>query len=850
MPKKSEPPFESVYFVNHSHIDHTWWNSPEACRERNEEIITEVLSIAAAEPAFKFSYETTAGLIQYLEKYPDRTDEVRNLLKQRRLDVGGLFVSANDDVCTGEGIVRNFVLGSRWLQKHLGYVPQTAKEFDTPGHPVQLPQLIRDAGMKALIITRGPKGGFYWAGPDGTEVFTFCVPYNWSFWRRLGVSVEETEKNLPRELLKAAASYPGPDLIVPDGDDMTLPNPGLVDICKTWNKSHDRPKLHLATFEEIVEVVGRRRFPRRSGDIPNLWIVIHTLQAETTRRLRTLQNLLSSVESLWALTCVLKGDYKQYPSADIDQQWRRILLVADHNWGGKDETRHGAAGDEHKHALVLKSLRECRAMTENGFFSLSKLLLTKEPSLGMPLLVFNPCAWERTDAVSVDVDCGVTGLHAIEVVDAEGSPVPSGFEVRERHQDGSIHKAVAGFLGSNIPSFGYSTFYVKPVLQPVEAKPAETEDSRTIENEYYRVTFAADGSRLESVYDKELDRELAVQAKASLGPLDFEFGTFELFGIGMKLTVPDESFFENPEHEGTGESVEPTGEVVRAADFPARMSVSSSGNLWRSLSAEAEFAGSKRRQTVVLYKGLKKLDLHVELEWSGKPDMAVYLQMPTALMNEKRCIDAPFSVHSDGNELTDFWADESMPVAFRIRGVQDWLCFEGEDHGLALATQWPVLDLTSVPSFPLLWTNDNSGFFFGERYRQKGTHRFSLSLTSYKGSWLENRVHLWGKQWARPLLTFFGDAAPEVERRSYLTVNPQNVVVSALKKAQDEDALVIRLYETAGKKTDAELTPSFAFQEARESNITEITSKKLSAQKGSIRLRFRPHEIKTIKLVL
>jgi len=150
MAKTIDSPFDSVYFINHSHIDHTWWDAPEKCRERNDEIITELLSIASVEPDFKFSYETTAGLMQYLQKYPERKDEIKGLLQQRRLDVGGLFVSANDDACSAEGLVRNFILGAGWLGKTFEYSPKVTKEFDTPGHPLQLPQLIRDAGMKAL----------------------------------------------------------------------------------------------------------------------------------------------------------------------------------------------------------------------------------------------------------------------------------------------------------------------------------------------------------------------------------------------------------------------------------------------------------------------------------------------------------------------------------------------------------------------------------------------------------------------------------------------------------------------------------------------------------------------------
>ncbi|RJP21816.1 MAG: hypothetical protein C4520_09165 [Candidatus Abyssobacteria bacterium SURF_5] len=849
MPKTIDSPFETVYLVNHSHIDHTWWNSPEICSQRNEEIINEILSLASAEPEFKFSYETTAGLVRYLEKYPDRKEEIAVLLQQRRLDVGGMFVSANDDVCSEEAIVRNFYYGAGWLIKTFNYSPKVAKEFDTPGHPMQLPQLVLDAGMKALVITRGPQGGFSWTGPDGSELLTYCVPYNWSYWRRLGVDYEETAKNLPTELARAAQKFGGPELVIPDGDDMTLPNPALVEICRQWNANYSRPKLRLATFDEVADILAKRKFQPRSGDMPNLWIVIHTLQAETTRYLKTLQGILPSVEALCTIECILKGDFKRYPAAGIDALWQRALLAADHNWGGKDQARGGAEGDEHKRNLVLKSVREGKALTENAFFGIAKSVMTADPKFGMPVLVFNPGSWRRDDIVSLDLNCGVTGLQAIEVVDADGAPVPAGYEVSERHKDGSIHRLTGEFLGRNVPSFGYSTFYIKPLLEKKGDEPCP-QDGRSIENEFYRVTFAEDGRCIESLYDKEFDRELACQAAASFGPVEFEFGTFELFGVGLKLSVPDQSYFENPENEGSGESVEPTGELFRAADSPAKIGFSSRGTLSRSLTAEGEFAGSIRRQKVVLYEGLKRVDLHVELDWSGKSNVALFLQMPNALMNGQKYMGVPFAVHRDGDELADFWVEENLPVKFKIRGMQDWLAFESEDVGLAIASRWPVVDLTAIPAFPLLWTNDNSGFFFGERYRQKGNHCFSFSLTSYKGSWSENNIHLWGKQWAKPLLSYSGDASPETGRHSYLSIDAPNIILSAFKKARDEDAVIVRLYETIGRKTSTELSTSFPFQEARGANITETASKKIPAAKKSIKLKFRPFEIKTIKLVL
>jgi alpha-mannosidase len=60
----------------------------------------------------------------------------------------------------------------------------------------------------------------------------------------------------------------------------------------------------------------------------------------------------------------------------------------------------------------------------------------------------------------------------------------------------------------------------------------------------------------------------------------------------------------------------------------------------------------------------------------------------------------------------------------------------------------------------------------------------------------------------------------------------------------------VRCYETAVKKTDAELTTAFAIREAHSTNVLEAAPKKLSVKDNAIKLRFRPFEIKTVKLFL
>lgn len=851
MGKKLDTPYKLIHFVNHSHIDYTWWNSPEVCAERNEEILNLILENSASNPDFKFAYETTGALIPWLEKNPDKKDELSALLKEGRVDVGSLFVSINAEVCCEEVVARNLYFGKKWVEKNLGYSVRTSKEYDTVGHTLQTPQLTRSAGMDTVVISRGPRGGFIWVGPDGSEVLTFCVPYNWSFWRKLGVDFAQTEKNLPAELERALEGYPGPDLIIPDGDDMTLPNPGLTEIVQRWNKEYDEPKLVLATMEEAIDKIRSQNFQKRSGDMPNLWAVTHALQVATTHDMKMLQNILPITESICAILSIHKGKFeKKYPLKTLDECWKNAILVGDHNWGAKDKDSFGVEGDMHKKQLVADALKGCHKILDIAFTDLSFTLLKEEDPPGMPIIAFNTVAWQRTDSISAEIACGIPGLEGIEIVTHEDKTVPFDFEILEKHNDDTIYRLKAVFPGHDLPPLGYTTFYVKPLVEKTEMKEKTSEDARIIENGFYRVEVSEDGSHIKSLIDKELDVELAGKFKASAGPLEFDFGMFELFGIGLRLTTPDRSFFEDPESEGTGESVDITGEIWRAGDYSATTRVEVDGDFSKSLIIEGDFVESKRRQKITLYEGIKRVDLSVDLEWGGRPDTTVYLQMPNTLMDGERYIDVPFAVHHDGDELAEFWIDEAMPIKFKERGMQDWLCFEKDGSGVAVATRWPILDLTLVPSFPLMWTNNNSAFFFGDSYLQKGEHSYAFSLTSYKGAWQDNDIHLWGKQWAKPIMTMLGESAPEEKKRSYLSVDSSNIVITAFKKAHDEDALVVRLFEAAGKKTDAVLRTAFPITKAAATNIIETTSEDLAAEKRSVNLSFKPYEIKTVKLYI
>jgi alpha-mannosidase len=86
------------------------------------------------------------------------------------------------------------------------------------------------------------------------------------------------------------------------------------------------------------------------------------------------------------------------------------------------------------------------------------------------------------------------------------------------------------------------------------------------------------------------------------------------------------------------------------------------------------------------------------------------------------------------------------------------------------------------------------------------------------------------------------------ETFAFLQLNHPNVMVEAVKKAEEGDDLIVRLYETAGTRVQAELRPGFEVREAWQSDLMERKLEAIPVDDGEIVLTFAPFDILTLRL--
>ncbi len=134
----------------------------------------------------------------------------------------------------------------------------------------------------------------------------------------------------------------------------------------------------------------------------------------------------------------------------------------------------------------------------------------------------------------------------------------------------------------------------------------------------------------------------------------------------------------------------------------------------------------------------------------------------------------------------------------------------------------------------------------------QGHHEFTYSLYPHGGTWREALTVHQGYELNYPLMavTTTQHPGPLPAEKSFFGTTEDNVVITAVKKAADDNALMIRFYEWAGKKGDIHLQLPQPGVAAWETNLMEVVQSPLSLDSTGKMLTIptNPYEIRTVKV--
>ncbi len=133
----------------------------------------------------------------------------------------------------------------------------------------------------------------------------------------------------------------------------------------------------------------------------------------------------------------------------------------------------------------------------------------------------------------------------------------------------------------------------------------------------------------------------------------------------------------------------------------------------------------------------------------------------------------------------------------------------------------------------------------------KGKHKFSYALYPHKGDWKEADTVLRGYEFNYPLQPFITDSHPGEypPSFSFFKPSPSNIILATIKKAEDRESLILRLYESEGTETEALIEFFHRPDKIYELDLMENRLHSVPFEENSISLKFGKSEIKTLEFV-
>ncbi|MBM3333538.1 hypothetical protein FJY63_02645, partial [Candidatus Sumerlaeota bacterium] len=790
-----------IHFIPFSHLDFYWGGTREECLARGNQIIAKAIRLANQSPKFRFLLEDNVFVGSFADSHRDSQElaDLKRLVKEGRIEIAPKWVAIFQALPDGEVHARNMAIGKRYAHDVFGVDPLVAHLGDLPGYTPQFPQILKLSRVPFAVMTRmGPtdKSLFHWKSPDGSRalVWNALKGYGWgTFLTSKILSDEQKRERLRKDVADLRKNYDGP-IFMNWGSDLFAPADDMVAQVEKFDEPGPT-RVIISTPTEFFRAAQKAAtVVETSGEIPESWPnVVSSLAHMWPQIIPATANLLAA-ERFAAINYAL--GYAEYPQREFDFLWKKLVEAMDHNQNGQG----GAIGDGRKIGYMQLAILHGGEILRDMLRNIAERVEAPIPN-SFPIVVFNPLGWSRDDVVKTHLTLyGPVAPRDIEpfkkgmrLLDEAGNSVP--FHVEEWSEN--ISRAlVLVFAARGVPSLGYKTYYLvaadKPDTFPQTAtvvldndkdlrEPRRALGSDTLDNSLYRLSVDRATGRV-TLFDKELKRDVCrdmeiVAAEERGGNY---IGIEPLSGRTIPSIVDEVAVEEN--------------NAVRAV-----------------VQVSSRIADIAITQRLTLPQGLKRLDIENTVEWRTPRFVRVEQLFPLAQPNAAIHYGVPFGANASDNIMPATGpraGDEIKPESWRAsRLIHDWIHAGTAEWGLTLASDHQQIRLgegviraemvrgTRFTSVKVVRGEEVTSL----RYPPPGTYVFRYSISSAPGDWKASKAYRTGMNWNNPLLpvSVVDDVSKKTlpPTRSFCSVKQDNLVISALKKADLEPAILLRLYE-------------------------------------------------------
>ncbi|MGA3171158.1 MAG: alpha-mannosidase [Chthoniobacteraceae bacterium] len=805
--KKNSATAHQISATGHAHIDTAWlWPLRETIRKCARTFSTQ-LAYMREHPDFIFCCSQAQQYAWMKEYYPDIFEGIREAVKRGQWEpVGSMWIETDCNIPSGESIIRQILHGKNFFLDEFGVETRDCFLPDVFGYSASMPQVLLKAGIDSFITQKiswnqfniFPHHTFLWEGIDGTRVFSHFPPaenYNGFF--------------SPKELAFSARNFKEHDRATRSlylygyGDGGGGPTREMLAAAARLEDLEGLPKVRL---EKVSDFLDKAKADAR--DLPvwvgELYLEFHratyTTQARNKKGNRKSEFLLREAE----LFDVLAGRaaYQVRPG-----------VVEDHRAPYDVIARHAttAAGylDRAWKLLLLNQFHDiipgssiARVYEDSisdyaAIFQLAHAIIDPARravveridtgAAARPVIAFNTCGFARGEVVCL----------------GDGTP---------------IHVQV--------PACGYAVADAAE-RRPVRsfAHPVEIIDRKRVivlDNGMLRVIIDRATGNLRSVRDHRHGREVLIPGRAG-----------NVFQLHRDLPNTYDAWDVDLFYKETCEEVGGLVCIEIAEDCELRGVVR----------IERQFGDSSIIQHISLCAGSARIDFDTDVEWQEEHKF-LKAAFPVNILSPRATYEIQFGHVERPTHYNTSWDMARFEVC-----AQKWADLSEGDYGVALLNDCKHgydihgnvvrLSLLRAPTAP-------------DRTADRGHHEFFYALLPHGGDFRKGGVIEQAYALNTPL-----HVVETVPRKgtlpaslSFFEVDRPGVIIEAVKHAERDQSVIVRLYEANGSRGPVTLTTTLPVRYAFYADLMERTGAPVDCAGGRIAFAVKPFEIVTFKLIL
>ena len=840
-PLRADLQKDTIHMTGNSHIDAAWlWPESETI-----DVVRRTFSTALQLMNEYPDYTYTQSAAQYDEwmadKYPAMDAEIKQRIKEGRWEVvGGMWVKPDLNMPDGESQVRSLLLGKRWFKQHYGVDVRIGWNPDSFGYNWQLPQIYKRSGVDYFVTQKMtwndtnqlPFKLFWWQSPDGSKVLSY-FPHDYA-------NDNLDPVRLAGDLAVSRERAPGMSTMMDlygIGDHGGGPTRTILDQGEHWAHAQEAvtPQMHFGlaqTFFTAAEqtiaadsptwnyqsIAKGYKYPTPEPGkmvIPTwkdeMYFEYHrgvmTTQAGHKRNMREAEENTINAEKLASLAW-LYGD--AYPNTQFTDAWKKIAFNGFHDLAAGSGI--GIIYKDAQKEFDMVRLEDAEA-AHHALNTLAARIDTGEEP-GIPVLVTNPLAWPRDGLVRVEVELPKPDGEP-SVRDANGNVLPSQIIAA----DPKTNRFTLEVLTNKAPSMGYQVLHVTSAEHLAGVGYAAT--STKLENGNLRVTLDPTTGCITSLVNKKSSFE-AIAPKSCGNQLQAFKDTpkdYDAWNI-------DYGTLDHPM------PIDKVDSIKLIENGPVRSTIRIE-RTWQSSHFIQDISLAANADTVVIDNTVDWHETHILLKAA----------FPLAASGPMATFEIPYGTIQRPTTRNNSWESAKFEVPAQRwadlgDGKNGFSLLNEEKYGYDAVGNMLRLTLLRSPTWP-------------DPDADRGIQHFRYALYPHAGTWQQAMTERKGYELNYPLQASVVEAhmGSLAASHSFISVDDDNVILTALKKSEDTNALILRVYDWSGKSSSVKFMLPPGATSATEVNLMEQPiGEAISVTNNTATLPVGPFEIKTLRV--